>query len=451
MRITVVGTGYVGLTTAVALAYLGHEVNGVDRDRNKISRIRAGQSPIYEPGLEELMMASARSLTFTDNMEEALRDVEVVFLAVGTPPKPDGHVDLTYVENASLEIADVLRAGHSYTFVIKSTVPIGTDMRVATMVQRRLAERGVDASVSFALNPEFLRQGMAVHDTLYPDRIVVGTDSPHAAEILRQVYRPLLDQSFVAPSFLPRPEGLPKPRLVETNSAGAAMIKYASNAFLATKISFANEIAGLCERVGADIMDVTLGMGLDSRIGRRFLGAGVGWGGSCFPKDTLGLLAVGQEHDYAMPIIKAACEVNDRQRHVVVEKLQSVLGSLRGRVIGVLGVAFKPNTDDVREAPAVAIIRALQERGAFVRVHDPVVPPETIQKTIPYAEFVREISEVPRGCDALLLVTEWNEYRSLDLAELSSVMRRPVLVDGRNIYSPERAKAVGFTYLGMGR
>lgn len=452
MRVAVIGTGYVGLTTGVALAYLGHQVVGVDKDPRKLSSLREGQSPIHEPGLEVLLSEATSRLHFSDQTPEAVAEADVVIISVGTPSKENGEADTRYVEEAAREVAQGLRSGRSYTVVVKSTVPIGTTRRVAHVVGRILAERNLQVAVHFASNPEFLREGMALFDMLFPDRIVVGAEHPEPVEVLRRLYRPILEQTFSPPESIPRPSAYPLPPLITTDPTSAEMIKYASNAFLALKISFINEIAGLCEKVGADVTEVARAMGLDPRIGPRFLGAGLGWGGSCFPKDTAALLAMGAEYGYTMPVVQAAREVNTRQRQSVVEKLQSVLKVLRGRTVGVLGLAFKPNTDDVREAPALDVIRQLLERGVHVRAHDPVAMDKARHVLEGWdVEFIEDPYVLAEGSDALVLATEWDTYRHLDLSRLARLMRTPVVVDGRNLYDPEEIRAAGLVYLGVGR
>ena len=452
MRLTVIGTGYVGLNTGVAAAYIGHDVVCVDKDPVKLELLNQGKSPIHEQGLDELLARVRDRMRFTADTADAVGDADVILIAVGTPSKENGEADTRYVEDAAREVAEGLVSGRTYTIVVKSTVPIGTNRRVAHVVTRALARRGVDADIHFASNPEFLREGFALYDTFYPDRIVIGTESDAALRAMEELYRPILEQTFAPPAGVPVPDVRQKPPFVTTDPTSAEMIKYASNAFLATKISFANEIAGLCERVGADVVEVTRGMGLDSRIGPRFLGAGLGWGGSCFPKDTAALLALAGEYGYVMPITQAAREVNAQQRRIAVEKLQEALKVLRGRTIGVLGLAFKPGTDDIRESPAIEIIRLLTERGAHVKAHDPVAV-ENARRALAdiEVEFVDDPYELAQGCDGIVLATEWDIYRALDLAKLAASMRLPVLVDGRNVYDPEEARKAGFTYLGIGR
>ncbi len=452
MRVVIIGTGYVGLTTGVALAYLGHQVVGVDKDLRKLELLQKGKSPIHEPGLEELMHQASSNLKFTSNTSDAVAEADLIMIAVGTPQKENGEADILFVEEAAREIAQGFKPQRTYTVVIKSTVPLGTNRRVAQVIKRVLIEREVEAQVFQASNPEFLREGMALHDTFYPDRIVVGAESEEAVEAIHRLYRPILEQTFDAPAFFPRPEGYDLPPLVTTDPTSAEMIKYAANAFLAVKISFINEIAGLCDKVGADVTEVARGIGLDSRIGSRFLSAGLGWGGSCFPKDTAALVAVASEYNYSLPIVQAAREVNFRQRLLILEKLQSALKVLRGRTIGVLGLAFKPNTDDVRESPALEIIHLLAERGAHIQAHDPVAIPKAREavKDIE-VEFKDNPYQVADGADAIVVATEWDEYRTLDLRELSRRMHTPILVDGRNIYRPEEVKAAGLLYMGVGR
>jgi len=436
----------------VALAYLGHQVVGVDKDLRKLELLQKGKSPIHEPGLKELMHQASSNLKFTSNTSDAVAEADLIMIAVGTPQKENGEADILFVEEAAREIAQGFKPQRTYTVVIKSTVPLGTNRRVAQVIKRVLIEREVEAQVFQASNPEFLREGMALHDTFYPDRIVVGAESEEAVEAIHRLYRPILEQTFDAPAFLPRPEGYDLPPLVTTDPTSAEMIKYAANAFLAVKISFINEIAGLCDKVGADVTEVARGIGLDSRIGSRFLSAGLGWGGSCFPKDTAALVAVASEYNYSLPIVQAAREVNFRQRLLILEKLQSALKVLRGRTIGVLGLAFKPNTDDVRESPALEIIHLLAERGAHIQAHDPVAIPKAREavKDIE-VEFKDNPYQVADGADAIVVATEWDEYRTLDLRELSRRMHTPILVDGRNIYRPEEVKAAGLLYMGVGR
>lgn len=455
MKIVIVGTGYVGLTTAVMLAYIGHNVVGVDIDEKKIELLKEGKSPIHEPGVEELLASLKSNITFTTDLKSNVGDADIIIIAVGTPAKVNGEADTHYVEEAARIVAEGLINGHTYTVVVKSTVPIGTNRRVAHVIKKTLEERNVKSTVYVASNPEFLREGMALYDSFYPDRIVIGSEDPEAIEMLRRMYRPILEQTFDPPQAIPKRDGYSLPPLITTDPVSAEMIKYAANAFLALKISFINEIAGLCEKVDADVTEVARGIGLDTRIGLRFLNAGIGWGGSCFPKDTAALIAVGREYNYEMPIVEAARRVNQLQRERTVEKLQSVLKGVRGRTIAILGLSFKPGTDDVRESPAIDIIRLLIERGAHIRAHDPVAI-ENARKAFTTEElqeitFVDDPYLAAEGADAVLLATEWQFYRQLDLKRLSNVMRTPILLDGRNIYLPKEAREAGFTYMGVGR
>ena len=455
MKIVIVGTGYVGLTTAVMLAYIGHNVVGVDIDEKKIELLKKGKSPIHEAGVEELLTSLKNNITFTTDLKSNVGDADIIMIAVGTPAKANGEANTHYVEEAACTVAEGLIDGRKYTVVVKSTVPIGTNRRVAHVIKKTLEERNVKATVYVASNPEFLREGMALYDSFYPDRIVIGSEDPEAIEMLRRMYRPILEQTFDPPQAIPKRDGYSLPPLITTDPVSAEMIKYAANAFLALKISFINEIAGLCEKVGADVTEVARGIGLDTRIGLRFLNAGIGWGGSCFPKDTAALIAVGREYNYEMPIVEAARRVNQLQRERTVEKLQSVLKGVRGRTIAILGLSFKPGTDDVRESPAIDIIRLLIERGAHIRAHDPVAI-ENARKAFTTEElqeitFVDDPYLAAEGADAVLLATEWQFYRQLDLKHLAHVMRTPILLDGRNIYAPKDAKAAGFIYMGVGR
>lgn len=451
MLVTIIGAGYVGLTTAIAMAYLGHDVVSVDKDLSKLDLLTKGISPIYEPGIQELLRES-KNIQFTDNAHSSIGKSDVILIAVGTPPKPDGNAEVRYVEEAVLEVARGFQKGRSYTLVIKSTVPIGTNMRVSYLLKRDLGESGSKISVSIASNPEFLREGMALKDTFYPDRIVVGADQVEAIDSLRLLYQPILEQTFIPPDFLPRSEGYKLPSLITTDPTSAEMIKYTANAFLAVKISFINEIAGLCERVGADVAEVARGIGLDPRIGPHFLQAGLGWGGSCFPKDMSALLSLASEYAYTMPVAKAACDVNFRQYQIVVEKLQSELKVLRGRVIGILGLAFKPNTDDVRQSPAISVIKDLLERGAHVKVHDPIAATNAQKALVDYdVEYAEDPESLAEGCDALVLATEWEAYRKLDFERLSDLMKTPLLIDARNFLNPDDIRKAGIKYLGVGR
>ena len=452
MKITIIGTGYVGLTTAVVLAYLNHDVAAVDKDNSKLSLLQEGKSPIHEPGIQSLLDEVCHTIRFTPSIAEVVPDAELIMIAVGTPPKQNGEADTRHVEQAAREVAEVCHPNRHYTLVIKSTVPIGTNRRVAEVIENVFLERNIQGNVSIASNPEFLQEGLALQGAFYPDRIVVGANSDNALDTLRRLYQPILEQTFDPPTSLPRPAAYYLPPMMTTDPNSAEMIKYAANTFLSLKISFINEIAGLCEDVGADVTEVARGIGLDSRIGHRFLRAGLGWGGSCYPKDTAALLGVAAQAGYEMPITEAARTVNFEQRKRIVDKLRNVLKTLNGKTIGILGLAFKPNTDDIREAPALDIIRQLVAEGANVRAHDPIAIPNAQQAMNDIAvDFIEDVSVLSHNADALVLVTEWELYHRLDLRKLAKQMQTPILIDGRNVFSPQEAMNAGFHYIGVGR
>ncbi len=427
--IAVVGTGYVGLTTAVCLADLGHSVVGLDIDARKIASLRAGVPTIHEPGLPELMANAieADRLRFTTDYSEAIPDAEFAFIAVATPMARRGEADLTFVRHAAKSIAASMT--RPLTIVNKSTVPIGTADIVSQVVRENLAAEMPFQVVS---NPEFLREGSAVHDFMHPDRLVFGGHDLVAAQAVAALFRGLTG------------------KIVLTDIYTAEMIKYASNAFLATRISFINEVARICERVGADVKVVAEGMGLDRRIGPLFLEAGIGYGGSCFPKDVRALSRIAETLGYHPQLLDAVMEINRDQRQLVIDKVTHVLGRLRGQTIGVLGLAFKPDTDDIREAPALDVIRGLLQQGALVRAYDPVAMPAARAQfnSIKYCESPYMVAS---GADALVLATEWQEFHDLDLQRLKRLMRRPVFIDGRNLFDPGTMRDLGFVYQGIGR
>ncbi|AFO89752.1 UDP-glucose 6-dehydrogenase Ugd (plasmid) [Phaeobacter inhibens] len=434
MRIAMIGTGYVGLVSGVCFSDFGHDVVCVDKDAAKIARLQAGEVPIYEPGLEDLMArnVAAGRLSFTDDLAAAVAEAEAVFIAVGTPTRRgDGHADLTYVMAASEEIAAALQG---YTVVVtKSTVPLGTNRQVKQVI----AKSNPAADFDVASNPEFLREGAAIDDFMRPDRVVVGVQNDRAAEVMAEIYRPLYLRDFP---------------ILTTDLESAEMIKYAANAFLATKITFMNEIAGLCERVGSDVKEVARGIGLDGRIGNKFLHAGPGYGGSCFPKDTAALARIGQDHAYPMQITETVMRVNQEVKARMLEKLRDACdGSFNGKTIAVLGVTFKPNTDDMREAPSLTIVPALIGGGAKVRVVDPQGEAEG-RDLLPGVRWEEDPYKAARNADLVVLLTEWNEFRALDLKALARKMAQPRMVDLRNIYTAKAAKRAGFeTYIGVGR
>jgi len=431
MRIAMIGTGYVGLVSGACFADFGHRVCCVDKDQAKIDGLNAGLMPIWEPGLEALVKANAERgrLTFTTSLPDSVKDAEAVFIAVGTPARRgDGHADLTFVFDAVRELAKVIRPGT--VVVTKSTVPVGTGDRI----QEILHEEGI-TDISVASNPEFLREGAAIADFKHPDRIVVGAEDDRAQNVLREIYRPL---------FLNR-----APILI-TGRRTAELTKYAANAFLAVKISFINEIADLCEAVDADVQDVARGIGLDNRIGAKFLHAGPGYGGSCFPKDTLALLQTADKFGVDQRIVRTTVEVNDDRKASMVERVVGAVGELKGKRIGVLGLAFKPNTDDMREAPSIPLINGLIERGAQVSAFDPVAR-EQAEKVFSEIEFASDAYAAAGGADGLVIVTEWDEFRALDLERIAASLKGKILVDLRNVYDRSEAEEAGLAYYGVGR
>jgi UDPglucose 6-dehydrogenase len=433
MHVAMIGSGYVGLVSGACFADFGHHVACVDKDDGKIAALKRGEMPIYEPGLDDLVAANVRAgrLSFTTDLKASVADADAVFIAVGTPSRRgDGYADLSFVYAAAREIAAALTG---YTVVItKSTVPVGT----GDEVERVIREARPDADFAVVSNPEFLREGAAIQDFKHPDRIVVGTEDDRAAQVMNELYRPLY---------------LNRAPIVVTGRRTAELIKYAANAFLATKITFINEIADLCEQVGADVQDVARGIGLDNRIGGKFLHAGPGFGGSCFPKDTLALIKIGQDHQAPLRIVETVAAVNDARKRAMARKVTAALGtSLRGKTIAVLGLTFKPNTDDMRDAPSIPLIAALRDMGATVRAYDPVGM-EQARKVLPDVGYCEGPYDCADGADALVIVTEWEQFRALDLDRLKQVMRSPVIVDLRNIYPSDDMARRGFVYESVGR
>ncbi len=458
MRVTVIGTGYVGTVTGACLAYLGHRVTCIDTDAGKIDRLRRGEPTIYEPYLAELLVlaASRGGIDFDTDVTAAAAESEVIFIAVGTPPLPSGEANLQYLEAAARSIGAAMDSARFRVVVNKSTVPVGSGNLVETLVREGIGEARPRerSSIRFgvASNPEFLREGSAIADSLYPDRIVTGASDKETLAVMQELYRPLVEQSFEAPAGVPRPTGLERVRMVTTTLTSAEMIKYAANAFLAMKIGFANEMANICEHVGAEAPEVMTGIGLDSRIGAKFLSPGVGWGGSCFGKDVLALLHTAHEYGYDSRLLRAAIEVNTAQRQMVIQKLQEKLYILKGRTIGLLGLAFKPDTDDLRDAPSLHIAEKLLQMGARVKAYDPIAMPACReQRPELRIRFCESVADVAMDSDALVLVTEWRQFRDLDLSSLARSMARPILVDGRNLFSPDAARSAGFDYTGIGR
>jgi len=432
MHIAVIGTGYVGLVTGACFAEFGVDVTCVDIDSNKIARLIHGEMPIYEPGLEQLVTKNVQSgrLRFTTDLKQAVEQALVVFLAVGTPPKGDGSPDLSFVEAAARSVAEYMN-GYK-VIVTKSTVPIGTGEYL-----RKLIREHLKSSLNFGIvsNPEFLREGAAINDFMRPDRVVVGSRDDEAVAIMRDLYRPLylIEVPFVV-----------------TSLEAAELTKYAANAFLATKISFINEIANLCESIGCDVHDVARAIGMDRRIGNKFLHPGPGFGGSCFPKDTQALASVARQFKRDSMIVDAVIEVNRRQRLAMIPKIEKLVGALKGKTVAILGLAFKPETDDMREAPAIDIISGLVERGATIRAYDPVAMTEAA-KVLPQVSFAGDEYEAVTDADALVFMTEWNQFRALDMGRIRDLMKSPRIADLRNIYDPEDMRVLGFEYVGVGR
>lgn len=432
MNIAIIGSGYVGLVTGACFAEFGVHVTCVDKDKEKVASLQSGLIPIYEPGLEELVKKNMQSglLSFTTDIVNAVEGALVIFIAVGTPPRGDGFADLSYIETVAETIADHM---NGYKVVVtKSTVPVGTGEKIRKIIGSRLKEHFDFDVVS---NPEFLREGSAIEDFLHPNRVVIGATSQQAVAIMRDLYRPL---------YL-----IETPMLV-TDVPTAEMVKYASNAFLATKISFINEVANLCEKVGANVQQVAKGMGLDGRIGSKFLHPGPGYGGSCLPKDVSALAQIAQSEGYDFKILKSVMEVNQRQREFMIGKIEKEVGGLSGKKLGFLGLSFKPNTDDMRDAPSVAIIPALQKKGAFIVAYDPAAVKEA-EKVLTDVVYASDPYEVADGADALILMTEWNPFRNLDLDLIKKKLKSPIFIDLRNVYEPKKMAALGFQYTSIGR
>ena len=459
MRVCVIGTGYVGLVTGACLARIGHDVICVDNNEEKVKLMKSGQSPIFEPGLSEIMQSAIREekIHFTTDIAAGVAHGEILFIAVGTPPLPTGESDTRYVEAVAHSIGANLNGGYK-VIVNKSTVPIGSGDWVRMIVLDGIAERQKTLIPNRGLavqeklpefdvvsNPEFLREGSAVYDTFNPDRIVLGGNSQRAIALMQELYIPIVERQYAADKSLP-----PVPVLT-TDLSSAEMIKYAANAFLATKISFINEVANICDRVGADVTQVAKGIGLDSRIGHKFLNAGIGWGGSCFPKDVAALIHTADDYGYEAQIMKAAVSVNERQRLIALEKLQQALKILKGKTVGLLGLTFKPDTDDMRDAPALNLIEHLNRLGAKVKAYDPIVSQTGIRDGLTGVLVETDAERLADGCDALVLVTEWQQFSSLDYAKMAQLMNHAVIIDGRNFLDPDTMVRAGFQYIGVGR
>lgn len=432
MHIAVIGSGYVGLVTGTCFAEFGVDVTCIDVDADKIARLKKGESPIYEPGLEQLLEKNLQAgrLRFTTELADAVKQSLVIFIAVGTPPKADGSADLTYVEEVARALAEHL---DSYKVIVtKSTVPVGTGKRLAALIKKHQA---TPTEFSVVSNPEFLREGAAITDFMRPDRVVIGGSDPEAIAIMKDLYRPLY---------------LNETPFVITSLEGAELIKYAANAFLATKISFINEIANLCEKVGCDVHDVARALGMDRRIGPKFLHPGPGFGGSCFPKDTAALSMIGREYSSPTKIVDTVIEVNRAQREMMIPKIEKLAGGLNSKRVAVLGLAFKPETNDMRDAPSVDIIQGLIESGATVSAYDPIATDDA-RRVLPNIEFANDEYEAVAGADVLVIVTEWNQFRALDMNRIRKSMKTPKIADLRNIYDPASISELGFEYVGVGR
>ncbi|MDJ0692728.1 UDP-glucose/GDP-mannose dehydrogenase family protein [Mastigocoleus sp. MO_188.B34] len=463
MRVCVIGTGYVGLVTGACLSHIGHDVICVDNNEEKVKLMKAGRSPIFEPGLSEIMQSAieAGRIQFTTDIAAGVAHGEILFIAVGTPPLPTGESDTRYVEAVARSIGTHLNGGYK-VIVNKSTVPIGSGDWVRMIVLDGIAERQKtlvapgaavseqklsvsDADFDVVSNPEFLREGSAVYDTFNPDRIVLGGNSTRATDLMKKLYAPIVERQFAEDKSLSQ-----VPVLV-TDLSSAEMIKYAANAFLATKISFINEVANICDRVGADVTQVAKGIGLDSRIGNKFLQAGIGWGGSCFPKDVSALVHTADDYGYEAQLLKSAVSVNQRQRLIALEKLQQALKILKGKTVGLLGLTFKPDTDDMRDAPALNLIEQLNRLGAKVKAYDPIVSQSGMRDGLSGVLVETDPERLADGCDALVLVTDWNQFSSLDYGKMAKLMVNPVMIDGRNFLDPETMVRAGFKYIGVGR
>lgn len=453
MKVCIIGVGYVGLVTGVCLADIGHNVICVDNVDGKIEKLKKGLSPIYEPGLESFINKNLKSgrLDFTTDIKYGVENSEIIFISVGTPSLSNGQADLSYVEAVASDVGKYING--EKVIVNKSTVPIGSGDWVSMIVSESIAKNNINKNVKFHVvsNPEFLKEGSAIGDIFFPDRIVIGSSSKKAIEKMLELYKLLIEQSFDWPSNLQRliPMGQKVP-VVTADLTSAEMIKYAANSFLATKISYINEVANICEKVGADILKIAEGIGLDSRIGPKFLNAGIGWGGSCFPKDVSALACIANEYGMTPQILNSIINVNREQRLKIVKKVQDELKIVKGKTIAVLGIAFKPDTDDTREAPAISIMNSLINLGAKIKVYDPIVKerPQTLSEKVILS---KDVYESIKDADLLILATEWDEFNNLDFVKIKSIMNNNIIIDGRNLFDREKLQNLGFKYIGIGR
>ncbi|MEB3219397.1 MAG: UDP-glucose/GDP-mannose dehydrogenase family protein [Nostocales cyanobacterium 94392] len=461
MRVCVIGTGYVGLVTGVCLAHIGHDVICIDNNEEKVKLMKSGQSPIFEPGLSEIMQSAIKAgkIEFSSDLGAGVAHGEILFIAVGTPPLPTGESDTRYVEAVAKGIGTHLNGGYK-VIVNKSTVPIGSGDWVRMIVLDGIAERQKElvpvggnksedklptGDFDVISNPEFLREGSAIYDTFNPDRIVLGGNSQKAISMMKELYAPIVERQYA------EDKSLPQVPVLSTDLSSAEMVKYAANAFLATKISFINEVANICDRVGADVTQVAKGIGLDSRIGSKFLNAGIGWGGSCFPKDVSALVHTADDYGYEAQLLKATISVNERQRLIALEKLQQALKILKGKTVGLLGLTFKPDTDDMRDAPALNLIEQLNRLGAKVKAYDPIISQSGMRHGLSGVQVETDAERLADSCDALVLVTEWQQFNNLDYVKMAQLMNNPVIIDGRNFLDPEAIIRAGFQYIGVGR
>jgi len=453
MKVCIIGVGYVGLVTGICLAEIGNQVICVDNVDEKIEKLKKGISPIYEPGLESFIDKNLKSsnIDFTTDIKYGVESSEIIFISVGTPSLSNGQADLSYVEAVASDVGKYING--EKIIVNKSTVPIGSGDWVSMIVSESISKNNHNKDVNFDVvsNPEFLREGNAIGDTFFPDRIVIGSSSKKAIEKMLELYKPLIEQSFDWPSDMPRllPKGQKVP-VVIADLTSAEMIKYAANSFLATKISYINEVANICEKVGADILKVAEGMGLDSRIGPKFLNAGIGWGGSCFPKDVSALAYIANEYGMTPQILNSIINVNREQRLKIVKKVQDELKIVKGKTIAVLGIAFKPDTDDTREAPSISIMNSLINLGARIKAYDPIVKERPLHLS-ERVDLSKDVYEAIKDADLLIVATEWSEFKDLDYTRIKSLMAHKIIIDGRNLFDKEKLENLGFKYIGIGR